>query len=151
MDPMPTPEVRLALPQRWHLRRSTADDVVTAARSPVVPPSGIRPEVVLRCVPVDLDLDLGEWRRAALADLAGRLEGFALEDEDAFGIGPYDVRYARFAHRLGAADVIVEQWAWAVDGVGVTLTCSVAREDYEDYCDVFEGVAGSVEIVPAAA
>jgi len=41
--------------------------------------------------------------------------------------------------------VVSDQWAWLVDGVGVTLTCTVAREDYADYYDVFEAVAETVD------
>ena len=59
--------------------------------------------------------------------------------------------YHRFAHRLGAADLLCDQWSWLVDGLGVTLTCSVAREDYPDYCDVFEAIAETVSIGPRAA
>jgi hypothetical protein len=55
------------------------------------------------------------------------------------------VAYRRFAHRVGLAALVSDQWAWLTDGVGVTLTCTVAREDYADYCDVFEAVAETVD------
>ena len=59
--------------------------------------------------------------------------------------------YRRFAYRLGAADLLCDQWAWRAGSVGVTLTCSVAREDYWDYCDVFEAIAETVDLSPLAA
>ena len=49
------------------------------------------------------------------------------------------------APATGAAlDVVTEQWAWLVDGAGVTLTASVARADYADYADLFEEVAATL-------
>ena len=62
--------------------------------------------------------------------------------------------YRRFAHRVGAADrCSCDQWAWPVGSAeqGVTLTCSVARDDYPDYCDVFEAIAETVDLGPRAA
>ena len=35
---------------------------------------------------------------------------------------------------------------WLVDGLAATLTCSAAREDYPDWCDVFESVAETVVV-----
>jgi hypothetical protein len=61
------------------------------------------------------------------------------------------VAYRRFAHRVGAADLLCDQWAWVVGGLGITLTCSAAREDYWDYCDVFEAIAETVDLGRVAA
>lgn len=77
--------------------------------------------------------------------LAEVLDSFELEDADRFELGEHQVEYRRFAHRVDLVDVLCEQWAWLVDGCGLTLTCSVAREDYLDYCDLFESVAETVE------
>jgi len=104
----------------------------------------VLPELTLRCVAVDTDLTT--WRAEALGELAGRLLDFDVEDDDTFELLGQEVRYHRFAHRLGTADVLSDQWAWLSDGLGVVLTCSVAREDYPDYCDVFEAIAETVTI-----
>ncbi len=142
-------DVRLRLPLRWHGRSAPETGIVVAARPAVVPASGVSPEIVVRAVPVDLDL--APWRAAALAELADQLVDLAVEDADAFELDGHQVHYHRFAHRVGVVDVVCEQWAWVVEGLGVTLTGIVAREDYATYCDVFEAVAATVDLRPRAA
>ncbi len=139
-------DVTLTVPRTWHPRRNVRHGIVLTARPPTVPAGGVSPEIVLRCAPVDAEL--ATWRGQALLDLRGQLVDFALEDADDYDLGDHRVAYSRFAHRLGAADVLCDQWAWLVAGLGVTLTCTVAREDYLTYCDLFEDVAATVEIVP---
>lgn len=137
--------VQVTLPDRWHRRDRPAHGVLVAARPRNLPPSGYCPEVVVACTPVADDLRT--WRDEAMAALALQLPDFVLEDEDEFGLGDHVVAYRLFAHRFGTADVLSEQWAWLVGGLGVTLTCSAAREDYPTFCDLFEAIAGTVEIV----
>jgi hypothetical protein len=103
----------------------------------------------VRCAVVEEDL--GTWRAEAVGALARQLPAFALEDRDAYDLGDHRVIYSRFAHRLGSTELLSEQWAWLVDRLGVTLTCTVAREDYPAFCDLFEAVAATVDIRPAAA
>jgi hypothetical protein len=141
--------IGISLPATWRRRASPAHGVVVSARSGVLPASGVHPELTLRCTPVDSELT--QWRAEAIRELSGRLVDFDLEDEDVFDLLGREVAYHRFAHRLGSADVLSDQWAWLVDGLGVVLTCSVAREDYPDYCDVFEAIAETVSIDPRAA
>lgn len=136
-------DLTIALPPRWRRRSDPDHGVLVHARAPVVPASGTAPELVLRCAPVDDDLRT--WRRAALADLREQLLDLDVEDEDAFELEGREVVYARFAHRLGLADLVSEQWSWRIGGTGITLTGTVAREDYEDYCEVFEAVAATFE------
>lgn len=140
------PHIGLRLPPGWHRRGDTASGVVVAARPPSLPRSGVSPELVLRCVPVDGDLQT--WRDVAVTDLRRQLADFALEDVDSYELGDHLVDYRRFGHRFGAVDVLTEQWAWLLGGVGVTLTATVAREDYADYGELFELVAGTVEVRP---
>lgn len=142
-------DILVTVPARWHRRDDPASGVVLAARARSLPPSGHPPEIVVRCVPVDDDLTT--WRGDAMRALAGQLAAFALEDEDAFDLGEHRVAYRRFAHRLGSLELLSDQWAWLVDGLGVTLTCTVAREDYATFCDLFESVAATVEVMPSAA
>jgi len=137
--------VQVTLPDRWHRRERQAHGIVVAARPRTVPASGYCPDVVVACTPVADDLRA--WRDEAVAALAAQLPDFALEDADDYLLGDHVVAYRLFAHRFGTVDVLSEQWAWLVDGLGVTLTCSVAREDYPTFCDLFEAVAGTVEVV----
>lgn len=139
-------DVTLTVPRTWHVRRNLPHGVVLAARPRTVPTGGLSPEIVLRCTAVDDDLPT--WRREALDGLRDQLVDFALEDADQYDLGDHRVAYHRFAHRFGAADVLCDQWAWLVDGLGVTLTCSVARDDYLTYCDLFEDIAATVDVVP---
>jgi hypothetical protein len=141
--------IGICLPATWRRRSSSAHGVVINARSTVLPPSGVPPEAIVRCAAVDTELHT--WRSAAIGELSERLVDFEVEDEDEFELLGRTVVYHRFAHRIGAADVLSDQWSWLADGLGVTLTCSVAREDYPDYCDVFEAIAETVSIDPRAA
>lgn len=129
-----SPDLGIALPRTW--RRSAHPDrgVLVVARAPTAPTSGFRPELVLR------------YGAPGVDELARRLRDFALEDEDEYDLMGDDVSYRRYAHRVGALDVLCDQWAWLAEAGGVTLTCSVAREDYWDYCDVFEAIAETVDI-----
>lgn len=142
-------DLGIALPPSWRRRSDPERGVLVAARSSALPASGVRPELTLRCSPVDDELVA--WRAAAMTELAARLDDFDLEDDDEYDLLGQDVAYRRFAHRVDGADVLCEQWAWLADGLGVTLTCSVGREDYPDYCDVFEAIAETVELEPRAA
>lgn len=137
--------VHVTLPDRWHRRDRPAHGIVAAARPRNVPGSGVCPEIVVACTPVADDLDA--WRDEAMAALATQLPDFALEESDSYALGEHVVAYRLFAHRLGTADVLSEQWAWLVGGLGVTLTCSASREDYPTFCDLFEAVAGTVEVI----
>ena len=79
-----------------------------------------------------------------MRDLADARPEFDLEDHDDFDLAGHDVTYRRY-HRAGGSDVLCEEWTWLVDGRGLVLTGAVAREDYMDYCDVFEAVAETVD------
>jgi hypothetical protein len=145
-----TPEdIDITLPKRWRRRADPGRGIVLDARAVLVPASGVPPAATVRCALVDTAL--ATWRRRALAELGRRLVDFELEDDDEFDLLGAPVAYHRFAHRLGAADVLSDQWAWLSEGVGVTLTCSGARVDYPDWCDVFEAIAETVRIGPRAA
>ena len=132
-------DITVSVPRTWTSRSDPAHGVVVAARARELPASSFAPEIVVRTVPVDDDLVC--WRADALATLAAQLAAFDLEDEDEFEIEGQSVVYHRFAHRIGLVDVLAEQWSWLVGGVGITLTGSVAREDYLAYGDLFEQVA----------
>ena len=81
-----------------------------------------------------------------MAALALQLDTLEVEDTDLVDPDGEPFAYTRFSHRLGGVDVVCDQWAWLHDGLGVTLTGTVARVDYADYADLFEDVAATVEI-----
>jgi hypothetical protein len=141
-------DLGITLPAGWARRSDPDRGVLLAARSPSPTASGVRPEVTLRCVPVAEDL--ATWRDLALAELGDRLVDFEVEDADDYTLDGRPVAYRRFAHRVALVDVVCEQWSWAVDGLGVTLTGSVAREDYPAYCEVFEQIAETVDLGASA-
>ncbi|MBS4752867.1 hypothetical protein KG112_08615 [Nocardioides sp. zg-ZUI104] len=144
----PAGDITLAVPRHWRRRSDPARGVVLAARARELPASGLAPELVLRAVPITSGLDA--WRTEATALLAGQLADFELEDAERYDLGGEEVDYRRFGHRVGDVAVVCDQWAWAFGDLGVTLTGSVAREDYLDYGDVFEEVATTVRIPGAA-
>lgn len=143
-------DLSVSVPSSWRRRHDPERGVVVAARAPALPASGVRPDLVVRTTTVDHD-DGATWRREAIDELSAVLVDLALEDDDVYDLGGHDVVYHRFAHRVGTADVLCDQWSWLVDGCGVTLTCSAARVDYPDWCDVFEAVAATVALDRRAA
>uniref|UniRef100_UPI002B26B560 hypothetical protein n=1 Tax=Nocardioides sp. TaxID=35761 RepID=UPI002B26B560 len=141
----------IAVPQTWRRRSDPDTGVLVAARATRLPASGVRPELVLRICRADDGEDLTAWRERAMGELADLLVDFALEDDAEYDLMGHPVAYRRFAHRLGSADVLCDQWAWLAHGTGVTLTCSVARVEYADYSDLFDAVAATVDLLPDVA
>lgn len=135
--PIADHELSLSLPRHWPPRDDPARGIVLAARSPVVPPSGFVPELVLRTVPLD--------------DLPAPPSGVDVEDSDEFELSGRTVGYERLGHRVGTTDVLTEQWTWIIGDTAVVLTGTAARADYADYCDVFEDVAATLGITPGGA
>ena len=81
---------------------------------PALPPSGIRPDLVVRTTSLDHD-------DARLRVASGRSPSWPacsstspLEDDDVYDIEGHDVHYHRFAHRVGTADVLCDQWSWVL-------------------------------------
>ncbi|TQK69252.1 hypothetical protein FBY23_1013 [Nocardioides sp. SLBN-35] len=141
-----TPAVSLAVPRRWATFDDPAPGVSLVAQAPAAAPSGFTPELALHTGPVDGGSSLTDWRHQAMSTLASQLDALEIEDSDVVDLDGEPVAYTRFSHRIGGADVMCDQWAWLHDGVGVTLTGSVGRAEYADYCDLFEDVAATVEI-----
>lgn len=127
-----------SLPAGWRLT-APGSGVLLSARPRVPPASGTTPTLVLTGEPARGTLP--DWADAVVDRVSADLASFDLEDGDDYAWGLHDVSYRRFSHRLDGTELISELWAWVVDGVGYTLTGTVAREDYADYCDIFEAVA----------
>ncbi|WP_370250602.1 hypothetical protein [Nocardioides sp.] len=148
MSVLPIPSV--VLPPDWPRRSDAARGVVVTARAPHVPQSGWRPEITLRRVRVP-EPDLEAWRTRADAELDAALQRVQVQELDSFDLLGEPVRFRRFLHREGLLDVVAEQWCWwsdvpALGRLGTTLTCTAACTDYEEWCDLFEAVAESVEL-----
>ena len=131
----------IALPPTWRRTSDPDRGVLVAARGPVAGPSGVVPLARLEVGPVTGSLPA--WRARDLRLVASRRADFELEDEDDYELGEHAVSYRRFGFRRGDDDLVCEQWAWLVNGSGYTLTGTVGREDYADYCELFEAVASS--------
>lgn len=136
-------DVGISVPANWRRTSDPGCGVLMAAVATGGAPHGFRPCVRLRCVPTPGRA--ATWPDQSSADLRATCVDFALEDEDDYELAGRWVGYRRYAHRLHGADVLCEEWTWWVDGLGLVLTCSVAREEYADYCDVFEAIAETVE------
>lgn len=150
-----TAQVSVRVPQGWPTRRDPGRGIVLAARAPAerwgqpldeAPGGAGAPTVVLRVVDVPAEEDLEAWRARALQELADATDAFSLEDDDAFDLEGAPTHYHRFAHRDGFTELLTEQWCWRVDGLGVTMSCTVATEQYPLYCDLFEEIAASVQL-----
>jgi hypothetical protein len=133
-------DITVTVPRQWVTRSAPERGIVLAARARVVPASGFPPGLVLQVAPEDTD---------TIDALRAQLLDFEVEESDTFELDGRPVRYLRFSHRVGDTDVLCDQWQWTVDGTGVTLTGSVARTDWPDYCDLLEEVAATVEISAA--
>ncbi len=53
---MPRADLGIAVPPTWRRRSDPERGVLVAARASALPASGVRPEVTLRCVPVEEEL-----------------------------------------------------------------------------------------------
>ncbi|MBB6628340.1 hypothetical protein H5V45_13520 [Nocardioides sp. KIGAM211] len=124
---MTTRDVGISLPRGWRRTSDPGRGVLVTARAATAPPSGVHPRVTLT------------WRPPGdgPAEVAER----DLEDEDAFDLAGREVTYRRYARLEGGVDVLCDEWSWHSDEASVVLTGRVAREDYPDYCDVFEAIA----------
>lgn len=137
-SPHPPPDLPLVLPPGWRRAGRPGAGILLSATPPQPGPSGVRPGINLVAAPVTCTLD--DWVEQTLRDLAADLAHLELEDEDDYDDG-CPVTYRRFSYAHQGHDLLCDLWAWVSDGTGVMLTGTVAREDYLDYCDLFEAVA----------
>jgi hypothetical protein len=119
------------MPPRWVRVRG-------AYVAPGVHGSGLAPRLVHRAEAFTGSLD--DWRDRC-ADADARRQAYELEDDESFDVAGHETVYRRFGHDLSGVPVLSDQWLWVVSGVAHVLVGTVAAEDYEDYCDVFESVA----------
>lgn len=133
------------LPSRWRLTADPDHGVLISGRCPTAGASGVVPLIRLELHAVADSATLNSWRQDDLHEMAGRRRDFELDDEDDYDLGGWGVAYRRFGFRRDDEELLCEQWAWLIDGLGYTLTCTMGRADYADYYEVFEAVAATFE------
>lgn len=133
----------ITLPRGWRPATSPEQGVLLAALAPYAGSHDVVPSLRLTLEPVTTPTE--EWHAECAEELPTRFSGFALDDEDTYEIGLHEARYRRFSHRRAGHDLVSEQWAWVVDGLGFLLSTTVAREDYLHYFEVFEAVADTFD------
>lgn len=107
-----------------------------------VEPSGelyFRANVVVTIEAVSTTTDVDRWQDDAGGVLELRLPGYVLLDREPTAAG----RVRRLAHYEppDSGPVTMEQWASLRDGLGHTITASVATPAYDGLADVFARVA----------
>ena len=137
-------DISIGVPSGWRQTSDLDHGIVVAARAPGTPGSGFVPSFVLDAEPVDCSFE--SWQEKALAALSDLLQRFDDEDTDDYRLGPGLARYRRVSHVSSEHDLVSEQWCWLIDGVGFTLTGTVAREDYADFCELLEDVADTFSV-----
>ena len=142
--PVERDDITIAVPPGWRQTSDHDHGIVMAASAAVASRSGFVPRVVLDAEPVDGSFE--SWQARALTVLGDLLEGFDQEDTDDYHLGTEPVRYRRVSFASNDHELVSEQWCWLIGGVGFTLTGTVAREDYADYTDLFEDVAGTFSV-----
>ena len=125
----------VTMPPRWvRVHRHSS--------APGVHGSGLAPRLEHRSEPFTGSLD--DWR-LQVVDADTIRPDYDLEDDDCFDVAGHESVYRRFGHTASGVSVLTDEWLWVVDGVAHLLLGTVAAEDYEDYCDVFESVAETFE------
>jgi hypothetical protein len=138
MTTMTTRRRPVTMPPRWvRVRRGYA--------APGIHASGFAPRLDHRAEPYDGSLQ--DWHLRIAAEDASR-SGYELEDNDCFEIAGHETVYRRFGHTVSGVPALSDQWLWVVGGVAYQLLGTVAAQDYEDYCDLFESVAETFDPGP---
>ena len=137
----PSREPRIRTPVGWRTSADLERGVLVSALAPRTGRHGVVPSLRLEVEPVKVPPR--QWYDDTVADLAARLPGFEVHDEEIYDLGGEEACYRRFTHHRAGHDVVTEQWAWWVDGLGFTLSGCVAREDQAEHAGLFEAVAAT--------
>lgn len=127
----------------WHLH--AAPDLLVLTARPGT--GGVRPQIRVELVPLGgrgEPPDLRSWRAVALHVLRQQRHGVEVEDEDRFALHDREVHYCRYALLEGPHDLLGEEWAWELPGLGAAISWQLHRADYLRYCDVVEDLADLV-------
>ncbi len=123
----------LTLPPGWRCTADAELGILLTALAPCPGTSGVVPAIRLELEPVTGSWN--QWVTGTERGLAERVPGFVLEVTRA--------GYRRFGHRRGLRRIVTEQWLWAVDGLGLTLSGSCAERDHAAHTACFAAVAAS--------
>lgn len=135
------PDIDLCLPDGWTIERGHLP-LVLCARSRLIAPSGFTPRLIVTARPTAHEGD---------DPVSSMVQEMEIEDSDEYEIAGRPVTYLLLGHSQDGRALVSEQWTWQVDGTDLVLTGTMAREDYLVYCEVFERIASTVVITPAAA
>ncbi len=137
--------VRIAVPPGWERVADPVPGVALLIAARRRPASGVLPSMAVAVA----DLAPGRSRAGYLdglrAELASGLEDADIEDEDFFELDGGAVDYLRLAHRHEDLHLVSEVWLWVTEGRAWSVSGTVDRRDYADWCDVFEGVAATFD------
>ena len=137
--------VRITVPPGWE---QVADPVpgvalLMAARRP--PATGVLPSMAVTAVSLPLGRTRSTYLEGLRAELTGGLDDAEVEDEDSFELDGGPVDYLRLSHRDDDRHLVSEVWLWLADGRAWSVSGTVDRRDYADWCDVFEEVAATFD------
>lgn len=137
--------VRIAVPHGWEQVTDPVAGVALLLAARRRPASGVLPSMAVAAVP----LAPGRTRSAYLSDLRAELtdglDDAEVEDEDSFELDGGLVDYLRLSHRDDDRHLVSEVWLWLVDGRAWSVSGTVDRRDYADWCDVFEEVVATFD------
>ena len=137
--------VRIAVPAGWDRVTDPAPGVALLIAARRRPATGVLPSMAVATAP----LSPGPTRAAYLAslrtELTAGLDDAEVEDEDSFELDGGPVDYLRVAHRQDDRHLVSEVWVWLSDGCAWSVSGTVDRRDYADWCDVFEEVAATFD------
>ena len=71
------------------------------------------------------------------------IPGAEVEDEDCYETELGEASYCRVGWCASGTEMLAELWTWEHAGDLWMLTGRLAREDYEEFSDVFEDLAGA--------
>lgn len=134
----------LDVPAGWEVHDRPAEGALLVVREPAGDdPPAFRANLVVTAVPVG-GLSFRDWQAGSDEILARALDDYLLVDLERLSVGggPGGRRLAHHAGPRGEA-LTMEQWVTLVDGVGHTLTATVATGRYDELADLFATAAAS--------
>jgi hypothetical protein len=142
--------VSIAVPVGWEKVTDPAPGVLLLA-APRRPLAVARPSMAVSVADLEPGWSRTVWLERLRRELAASLEALDVEDEDAYDVAGLDVDYLRLAHRDDGRELVSEVWVWLCEGRAWTVSGTVERADYVDWCEVFEGVAATFDPESSAA
>jgi hypothetical protein len=137
--------VRIAVPPGWERVARPAPGVALLMGARRRPASGVLPSMAVAVVDLAPDRARAAYLGRLRDELTAGLDGAEVEDEDSFELDGAPVDYLRLAHRSDDRHLVSEVWVWLTDGRAWSVSGTVDRRDYADWCDVFEGVAATFD------